>query len=97
MADISPAGLQRLARKRYRKATGYDWADATHDERREWLAHVLPILCAEHGIPAGAVWRDNAWQAPQVSLFEHALTGGLPGQGKGSATWAALGQAGEVA
>lgn len=70
MAAVSLPTLERLARARYQRETGHKWRDAPAEERRRWWAEIEPVLRAEHGIAADAVWQQGTWQpAEQLYLF----------------------------
>jgi hypothetical protein len=76
VSAMSPQGLERLARRRYVAHTGQQWQHALLETRRAWLREIEPVLRAEHGIAADAVWRDGAWQAAeQADLFPDLPTG----------------------
>lgn len=66
----TPAQLKTLAIRRYEATTGTRWREATDAAKRKWLAKTEPVIRAEEGIAADAVWRDGAWQpAGQTDLF----------------------------
>jgi hypothetical protein len=70
VGTVSPNGLKTLACRRFSEVTGKQWRHATPAERTTWLERTVPVLKAEHGIAADAVWIDGVWQpAGQLDLF----------------------------
>lgn len=66
----SPAQLKSLTIRRYEDSTGTRWRDADKAARAKWLRDTEPVIRAEEGIAADAVWRDGAWHpAEQIDLF----------------------------
>ncbi|WP_020418535.1 hypothetical protein [Amycolatopsis sp. ATCC 39116] len=66
----SPTQIKTLAIRRYETTTGKRWREADAEARSAWLAKTEPVIRAEEGIAADAVWRDGAWQpAGQTDLF----------------------------
>ncbi|WP_435060633.1 hypothetical protein [Amycolatopsis thermoflava] len=66
----TPSQLKTLCIRRYEATTGQRWREATDAAKRKWLEKTEPVIRAEEGIAADAVWRDGAWQpAGQTDLF----------------------------
>jgi len=66
----TPAQLKTLAIRRYETTTGKRWREADTEARSAWLEKTEPVIRAEEGVAADAVWRDGAWQpAGQTDLF----------------------------
>lgn len=66
----TPARLKTLAIRFYEESTGARWREATDTERAAWLAEAEPVIRADEGIAADAVWRNGAWTpAGQADLF----------------------------
>ncbi|OXM70740.1 MULTISPECIES: hypothetical protein [Amycolatopsis] len=66
----TPAQIKTLAIRRYEATTGRRWRETDPEARSAWLAETEPVIRAEEGVAADAVWRDGAWQpAGQADLF----------------------------